>query len=161
MSYTPDNIVVGSASLTVDGVNVGLTQGGVTLRKSTEFVDVDADQLGGVARKVATFERMFLSTTLLEATLANLHKAMNEPSANLVSGSRLNLGSATPEAVEHTLVVVGKGPSGAVRTWTFYRAIIVEDVEHLAGSRESASSIPVGFELLKDTDNDNLFGYCE
>lgn len=152
-----NNIIVGAASLSIDGVDVGYTQGGVSLRKSTDFVDVDADQLGGVARKVATFERMFLSTTLLEATHANMRRMLNEPSGALI-GSQLNLGSASPAAQEHTLTVTGVAPSSGVRTYSFYRAIAVDEVEHLIGSRDAPGVIPVGFELLKDPNNGNRFG---
>jgi len=153
-----NNIIVGSAALSIDGVDVGYTQGGVSMRKSTDFVDVDADQLGGVARKVATFERMFLSTTLLEATHANLRRLLNEPTGAL-SGSNLNLGSASPAAQEHTLTVVGQAPSSGTRTYSFFRAIAVDEVEHLIGSRDAPGVIPVGFELLKDPDNGNRFGF--
>ena len=153
-----NNIIVGAASLSIDSVDVGFTQGGVSLRKATDFVDVDADQLGGVARKVATFERMFLSTTLLEATHTNLQKLLNEPTDAII-GSQLNLGSSSPAAQEHTLTVTGEAPDGGERTYTFYRAISVDEVEHLIGSRDAPGVIPVGFELLKDPDNGNRFGF--
>ena len=154
-----DNIIVGSASLSIDGVDVGYTQGGVTLRKSNEFVDIDADQLGGVARKVNTFERMFLSTTLLEVTRENMQKIMNEPSAHL-TGSQLNFGSASPTTTEYELTVTGEAPgTSTTRTYTFYRAIPVDEVEHMIGSRDTASVLPVGFELLKDDEHDDQFGW--
>lgn len=153
-----NNIIVGPASLSIDGVDVGYTQGGISARKSMEYVDVDADQLGGVARKVATFERMFLSTTLLESTRVNLQKALNEPASNL-GGSTLAFGQADVTASEHTLTVTGDAPNGGTRTYTFYRAILVDEVEHLLGSRDTASTLPIGFELLKDPANANRFGH--
>ena len=153
-----NNIIVGPASLSIDSVDVGFTQGGVSLRKANEFVDVDADQLGGVARKVQTFERMFLSTTVLEATATNIKNLMNEPAANLI-GSQLDFGSGDPAAQEYELRVTGDGPSAGTRTYTFYRAISVDEVEHLIGSRDAPSVIPVGFELLKDPAQGNKFGY--
>lgn len=152
-----ENIIVGSASLKVNGVDVGFTQGGITLRKSNEYVDVDADQLAGVARKVPTFERMFVTTTLLEATRDNMQNVMNEPDSNK-SGSHFSFGSGDPVTREFELTVTGDGPDGGTRTYTFYRAISVDDIEHLIGSREAPSVIPVGFELLKDPDNGNRFG---
>lgn len=157
-----NNIIVGPASLSIDGTDVGYTQGGVSLRKSNEFVDVDADQLAGVARKVQTFERMFLTTTMLEITLTNMRNVMNEPSGNERTGSHLDFGHSDPVASEYTLTVTGDAPTAGgftTRTYTFYRAISVDEVEHLIGSRDAASVLPVGFELLKDPAKDSKFGY--
>ena len=156
-----NNIIVGSASLSIDGVDVGYTQGGITMRKSNEFVDIDADQLAGVARKVNTFERMFLSTTMLEVTRANMQKMFNEPTSSL-TGSQLSFGSGSPTTTEYVLTVTGKAPGSsttAVRTYTFYRAIPVDEVEHMIGSRDTPGVIPVGFELLKDDTHGNTFGW--
>jgi len=153
-----NNIIVGAATLAIDGVDIGYTQGGVTFRKSTEYVDVDADQLGGVARKVPTFERFFVSTTLLEATRANMQKILNEPASNL-GGSTLAFGEGTITSSEHVLTVVGKAPNSGTRTYTFYRAISVDDVEHVIGARDAPGMIPAGFELLKDPANKNRTGH--
>lgn len=154
-----NNILIGAASLKMNGTDIGYTQGGVSLRKAKEFVDVDADQLAGVARKECTFERMFLTTTLLEATRANLQRAMMEPNAN-ASGTQLSFGSNSPTTTEYQLTVTGKAPNGQTRTYIFWRAIPVDDVEHLIGSRDQASVIPIGFELLKDPAHNGNFGFC-
>ena len=162
MAGVPNNIVVGPATLKINGTDVGFTQGGVSLRKSNEFVDVDADQLAGVARKVQTFERMFLTTTMLEAVINNMRDVMNEPAGNKRSGSHLDFGHSSPAAQEYELTVIGDAPlvgSLTVRTYVFYRAVSVDEVEHLIGSRDAPSVLPVGFELLKDTDHDSKFGY--
>jgi len=154
------NIIIGAASLAIDGVDVGYTQGGITMRKANELTEIDADQLAGVARKVTTFERMFISTTMLEATRENMQKIMNEPTGNL-TGSQLSFGSASPTTPEYVLTITGKAPGSATtRTYTFYRAIPVDEVEHMIGSRDTASVIPVGFELLKDDTHGNKFGWC-
>jgi len=109
---------------------------------------------------VNTFERMFISTTMLEVTRANMQKIMNEPTSNL-TGSQLNFGSASPTTTEYTLTITGQCPgTPTTRTYTFYRAIPVDEVEHMIGSRDTASVIPVGFELLKDDTHSNQFGWC-
>ncbi len=152
-----DKIIVGAATLLVDGVDVGFTQGGVTFRKASDTLDVEADQLAGVARKNTTFERAFVSTTMLEATLTNMRKAMNEPAAQQ-GGSSLIFGSASPVVTEHTLTVTGVGPDETTRTFTFYRAVPSEEVEHPIGMRDGVSVIPITFELLKDPANNDHFG---
>src|SRR3990167_10081722 len=144
-----NNILIGAASVAIDGVDVGYTQGGVTFRKASEYVDVDADQMGGVARKECTFERAYVNFTMLEVTLANMRRVMNEP-ASALTGSALNIGTASPAVQEHTLTLTGKGPTGYTRTYTFYRAVQVDDLEHMVGSREAPGTLPCGFECLKD-----------
>ena len=158
MPLDPDKIIIGPAQLSIDGTNVGYTSGGVTLRKSEDYIDIEADQLKGVARKEITSERMFLNTTLLESTLENLRLAMAEATSQTWSGSALGFGSANPVVVEHTLTVTGKGVDGKNRTYTFYRAVKVDEVEHMIGARDQVSQIPIGFELLKDPDQGNKFG---
>lgn len=153
-----NNILVGAASLKINGTDVGFTQGGVSLRKTKEFVDVDADQLAGVARKVCTFERMFLSTVMLEATRQNMQRVMNEPDSN-INGSQLSFGAGDPNALEYQLTAIGDAPNGGTRTYTFWRAISVDDTDHMIGSRDTASTVPVGFELLKDPAHANQFGF--
>lgn len=154
-----DNIIVGPASLQIDSIDVGFTQGGVQFRKTEEYLDVEADQVKGVMRKEITMERAFVTTTLLEATLYNLRQAMHEAPAQAWSGSALAFGSANPTAVEHVLTITGSAPEGGTRTYIFTRAIKVDEVEHMIGARDQASIIPIGFELLKDEDTGNRFGY--
>ncbi len=155
---TQTNIIVGAATLTVDGTDVGFTQGGVNFRKQTEYLDVDADQLAGVARKEKTFERGFVTTTLAEATLTNLRKAMAEPASQEFNGSGLNVGLASPAVVEHTITVTGKSNSTTgVRTYSFWRAILISELDHLIGARDAASVLPVEFEVLKDPTKNNTF----
>lgn len=155
-----NNIIVGAAQLTVDGTNVGLTQGGVQLRKQKDTFDVDADQLGGVARKVITFERMFLTTTLLEATQRNMQIAFNEPNSNLSGGSSLNFGTGSFENIEHVITVTGKAPGtvNKTRTYTFFRAVCTDEVTHMIGARDQAGILAFGCELLKDATQNNKFG---
>ena len=154
-AFDPENIIHGAAQLLVDGVNVGYTSGGVTLRRSREFLDIEADQAAGVIAKKVTMEKMFVSTTLLEATLANMLLALNAGTAGSGDG---DFGEAAPEANEHELTIIGKGPVGKTRTFTFYRAIISEDVETSLGSRENVNELPITFELLKDPSHATKFG---
>ena len=153
------NIIVGAAVLKVNGVDCGYTQGGVVLRYSPEYFDVEADQLGGIAKKEKIMEKMFVSTTLLEATLKNLQQAMNQPSANLISGTQLTFGEAALSSTEFALTITGKGPDGLDRTYNFYRAVSSEEVEFGAGYRDQASVIPITWELLKDEAHNSTFGY--
>ena len=157
------NIIVGPANISVDGVDVGYTQGGVSFKKALDYLDVEADQSKGVMRKEVTMERAHITTTLLESTLANMRTVFQEAASQAWSGSALAFGMANPVAIEHTLTITGKGPAVAgvskTRTYTFYRAIKVDEVDHMIGARDAASILPVTFELLKDENYGSRFGF--
>ncbi len=153
-----NKIIVGSAAISLDGTDLGFTTGGVVMRDQKDFLDIEADQNAGIVKKHVTMERQFVQTTLLQATLENLRKAMMEPASNS-TGSALNFGSASPAVQEHTLTLTGKGPDGNTRTWVWTRAIPHNDeVEHNVGMRDQVSSLPLSFECLKD-DGTGQFGY--
>lgn len=156
-----NNIIVGGATISVDGSDLGFTSGGVSWRHANDFFDVEADQLAGVARKAITFQRMFVTTILLEATLLNLRQAMGEPASQLFgAGTALALGQASPVVTEHTIVIRGNSPSGTTqRTLTLTRCVAVEEMEHVAGARDAASVVPIGFECMKDPAAGNTFGF--
>jgi len=153
-----DNIVVKAGTMSVDAIDVGHTEGGIRLRPEKTYYDVISDQVSGVARKHVVEEKMFILTQFLEGTLTNLLNALNEPAANAVDGSTLNLGSASPSVTEHTIVFVGGAPNSGTRTFTATRGIFVNQSEMVFGQRDGASAIPVEIELLKDEDNGNVFG---
>lgn len=155
MSYTATNIVHGPAAVLVDGVNVGYTTGGVTLRYAKELLRVPADQASGDVVIKVTKESMFVTTTLLESTVANIAMAMG---CSASTASSADFGSGSPTLTEHTVSIVGVGPNDCVRTFTFYRAMQVEDVEVAIGSREAVNEINFALELLKDPTHDNKFG---
>lgn len=160
MPNSVDEIIVGPATMSIDGTSVGYTEGGVTVRRSTEMLDIPADQLLSIAKKIKVLKRMFVSTTMLQATLGNLRDAMAEPVANLVSsGSQLDFGGTDSATREHVLSFTGPGEASATaRTWSFFRGVVTEELEHLIGSRVAPSVVPITFECLQDPDNNNKFG---
>lgn len=80
---TADNIIVGAASIYLDGVDIGFTKGGATVRYEQEQFEVAADQVVGIVRKARSLERMFVSTTMLEPTLERLRQAFMLPETSL------------------------------------------------------------------------------
>jgi len=155
MVNTVGNIIHGPAEISIDGVSVGFTEGGVTLRSARDLLRVMGDQATGVMKILVTSESMFLTTTLLETTAANLAKVINCSSSSATGGS---FGEASPTLTEHTVTVTGNGPGGATRTFSFYRAVQAEDVETMIGGREDVNKIPLALELMKDPTNNYLFG---
>lgn len=165
MATDRNKIIIGSATLSIDAVDVGHTTAGVNVRESRDFLDIEGDQIAGVIQKEITFERMFITTTLLETTLERIRIAMNMPSGNIVSsGSQLDFGSASPAVSEHQLIIVGKGiknPNGTrkVRTFTFFRCISINEIS-LVNQRDAVQMLEVEFECLKDETQNNKFGNC-
>ena len=155
-----NNIIIGYASMSIAGVDVGYTEGGVMLRKDVTYVDIEGDQASGIVKKHIALERYFLTTTLLEATLQNLQRVMQEREANLTVGSSLFFGGQDPTVTEYVVTVTGKGVNGKTRTYTFYRATPSENVEHPIGQRDAVSSVPLTFEVMKDSDNGDKIDYC-
>jgi len=144
-------ILVGKCTVTIDSVDVGYTQGGVTLRAQKDKLDVEADQAAGIVKKPTTLERMFVVFTMLQSSLSNFLLAFDEPAAGTGGSGTLDFGSADPATIEHTVAVTGPNASGAgLRTYTFYRAVRVENAETVVGNRAAVQQLPVTLELLKD-----------
>lgn len=157
---TVANIVVGRSTLSIDGTDVGFTTGGVQVRFVSNLLEIEADQLAGVAAIHVIDERMYLRTTLLEATITNLRIALMQPTSHAVGGSALFYGSGAPTVQEHVLTLAGKGPDQVDRTWTFYRAVPMNDeFEQSVGQRDAPSQIPISFQCLKDPLNGDRFAY--
>lgn len=158
MATDSGNIVVGAATVSIGGTDVGYTQGGVQISHSPTFVEVEADQKVGIAKIARSIERMYLRFTMLEVTLANLRTALMYPSSNLVSGgSKLYLGYNDACWVdEKAIVIVGKAPDCGTRTWTFSRCILKGERE-ISMTRDNPAMLAVEFEVLKD-DTTGYFG---
>jgi len=157
-SCSPENIILGAACICIDGVDVGLTTGGVTVRYDREFLDVEADQINGIARKGVQLERMFITTTLLEAALPQLQVAFGLPLANLTSATTLCLGyNNSCYLAEHQVAIFGPGPSCGCRTFTFDRVVSASTSIEYTMSRSQEVQVEVEFEVLKDC-NSTCFG---
>ena len=156
----PTNILVGAATFKIaavgqTAVDVGYTKGGTSVRYEPEFVDIMADQANGLVAKRRSSERMYVTTTFLEVTLARLQQAMGQPSANL-STSTLDLGTSDScSTPEWTITLVGVGADCSTRTFTFARAVAMGTREYTM-SREEETAFEVEFEILKDSNG--LFG---
>lgn len=140
------NIIVGPATISVEGTDLGFTKDGIKLRMERETVDVAADQVKGLVKKVKSLEKFMVSTTLLETTLENIAIAWDQIGPGSFGGN---------ETQEVAVVVVGPAPGGATRTFTMTRAVSVGESE-VTYSREEESALTVEFECLKN--NDGTFG---
>jgi hypothetical protein len=150
MATDSSNIIIGAATVSIGGVDVGHTFGGVTVRYVPTFIEVESDQAVGIARKGRSLERMYVTTTLLEVTLENLRKAMMQPLANLAGTSVLTLGYNNACWVdEHQIILTGPGPNCGTRIFTLSKCVSMGESEYQM-QRTQEVRFAVEFECLKD-----------
>ena len=153
MAETDTNVIVGAATLYIDGVDVGHLKEGVTVRMTRDYYDVEGQHRVGVIKKVKTKEAMFVATTCQEATLTRIREIWDQGSGT--AGTSIALGST--DTYEHTLIIVGPGPNGGTRTFTVYRAVSISEGAMPMSQTEEAA-LAIEFECLKDIDNQTRFG---
>jgi hypothetical protein len=162
MAGNADNIIIGAATVLLNGVDVGFTKGGVSIRFEREYCDIGADQAGGVIRKAKESEKMFVKTSFLEITLERLRIAWDQPSANyqtIASKPYLYFGQNDSCSINtHVIELIGTGLNCATRTFRIYKAIAISEAEYLM-TRDEETALEVEFECLKDSNNSNRFGF--
>src|SRR6478735_6725436 len=154
---------------------VGFTTEGIDLSFEPEFSDVEVDQLLDSAILFKTKQKVTFKTSLAEATLQNLARAIGQLDTEGVAGG--NPGVVTSDATwgdtagdtrtlgirggslgdfpqERGIVAVANGPrvtgKTTERVFEAYRAISVESVG-VAVKRNEVTSFPVSFRCLPGT----------
>ena len=139
------NLFVGPATLYVDGVNVGWTRGGLRMRvNKSMWARPSLDGLGAESL-VKQSEAYYLSTVLVETTMANLRHAWGINEAAV--GRRVDIGGSTTIPT-HTLRFVVKDDFMEAY---FYKVSAVDFGEIIYGSSKQDIFIPITFRLLLDT----------
>lgn len=145
------NIVTAAGTICLDGVDLGLTRGGVTVVFERDFIETEADQIRGIAVRSLESERVYVRTTLLELTLENLQIAWGQPSDNLTGGTTLCLGyNADCGMPEHSMVIKTKGPQCGCRTFVFDTVVNVTSSSEYKMDRTESTGVDVEFEVLVD-----------
>jgi len=150
---TCSNILHGIASVSVDGSDVGYTEGGVEIEKGFEVFEKLVDQELDACDIVPTQYTMIARTQFAEATLENLKIAWNEPSSIVTtvgppSFRTLNLGYQQT-IPEHELIFIGYSPAGLQRKFTLWRAKSI-DSSAMSLQKTEKVVIPVTFRCLPD-----------
>jgi hypothetical protein len=157
MSVNKLNICISKTSMTlsVGGVDVGYTKGGVDQEVASEYYRVIADQSLTPVKTSMTGRTCHIRTTLLEGTLNMLRIACNLNATALVSSS---LSFDNSENGEVELIFTGKGPNDTTRTATFFSCVAMGAV--VAPYRKDAeTSYAVDFEVMWN-DTYSKFGTC-
>lgn len=166
MAGNAANVAIGAASVCVNGSDIGYTTGGVKLQYQPTFVEVRADQSGGVIRRFKQEERLFVEFELIEITLQRIAEIFGYPNSNLFTGSGtgigdcLYIGYASGCSIEEVeMVILSPAPNCCTREWTFPVAISVSEAQ-LNFQRDQEQRISARFEILKQSDG--TFGkVCE
>lgn len=154
-TVTVANILVGAATLKIDGADVGAISGGLAVVKATDVYAVEVDNVRAAVKHIPVKESFSVKTNMAEATLNNLRIVWNIPlnkldnaPAELNADAKLQIGLSTG-IVEHTLEATGVAPDGRTRVYRTYRAVSVRAAEH-AYLRTKETLLPVEFDILPD-----------
>lgn len=152
MAVTTANIIVGAGTLSLGGIDVGATSGGVTMSRTAQYLDVTTDQHKVTLKKYLTSDKRFVKTSLLEATLENLALAWGgvvTTAAGPPATDTLTMG-IDDEPATKTISFVGPAPGTyKTRTFTHSLAVNMANSEH-SYKKDGETMIPVEFELLAD-----------
>jgi len=150
MATDANNIILGAATISFGGVDLGHTTGGTEYRYEPADLAVESDQSNGVVKKFRTLEKMFVKTTMLEITLENLRIAFMQPPGNKFSNKLIMGYNDACWTDEQAVVLVGKSPSCGTRTVTFTKCVTINN-KTVSMQRDAVTELEVEFECLKDS----------
>lgn len=150
MAIDKTKILVGIGTISVDGGDVGPTEGGMAIEKQLDVYEKEVDQVLDAVELVPTKWGVEVSTNLAYATLENLKKVWNEAAAIVdVPATRtlpIGLRQVLPE---HEIIFKGKSPEGLARTYTAFRAVFWKASAHSL-QKGDKTIFPVSFRCLPD-----------
>ena len=141
--------------LKIGGVDVGGTLGGVNVTQEDSWFEITCDQIFGISKKKLTDRRMRITFSVAEGTLANIQKAMAQPSANL-SGSTLYFTDDEQGTIALEFEV--DAPDGGGKRIYYFAICYISAGEH-AYTKDGQTVYPVEVEALPDPDNSDRYGY--
>ena len=156
------NVIVGKSNLSVDGSDVGFTQGGVRIRVVKDLWERPSLKGVGISAVVKLDERFIVSTYLAEPTLTNIINAWDLNTSDLSDGGVIKKGfGGGSDVTEHTLVFTGSAPGeGKTRKVGFYKVVSC-DFGDILNSPSKPVIVPCSFEALLDENkgHGNMVGY--
>jgi len=142
-------------TLSISGVDLGpTTEDGVTFVVNQTHFDHKIDQQVGTIKKVLTNREVVIGLSMVEATLARLHIALNLAAASL-SGSSLTIDSS--EAPEAQMLMVGVAPDANARSFILDAAVVRGSLNTMAGAKNNPNYLPIEVEAIL-SDDGSRFG---
>lgn len=152
----PTNIVIGMAAENTLKVgaygesealarDAGFIKGGIAIEHSESAREIKVDQALGAIDKIVTDEDMKVKLSLAEPTLANIALAFGYA----YESGEFSFGDKASQTCR-TLYINVKGPNGANRKFTFWKARPTGKTSQ-AYKRDNETVIDVEFDILTDT----------
>lgn len=159
MTVTVTNLLAGPATLyladfgtaepaTADATpgvgwtDAGGTDGGARLVVSQTYTPLTVDQIAGPVGSRLTDRTVTVATSLAEATLANLRRALNQTGTGTTLEVDSEISNEEPEYA--AVMLVGQKPGGGNRLVILRRALSTESIE-MAWTKDGKTMIPVTF----------------
>lgn len=118
---TSTNVKIGVCSVSLNGTDLGHTEGGVEVVYSPEYADILVDQYGKTAvDKVLIGEKFMVKVPLAESVLANIKRAMPT-------------GTATPSDASPTKITMGR--SSGYKLSTFATRLVLHPIANAGSNR--------------------------
>jgi hypothetical protein len=127
--------------------DVGGTNGGITIRVTKEFAELEVDQLIETAERRCTKIETVLATSLAEPTLENLTRALNQDPATAISAGTgyeaIDVVAADPFVpIYQAIIIDGRAPAGKRRRVIARKAVNTQDMEK-AYAKGDQTLVPV------------------
>lgn len=129
------NVDIGPCSVSLQGIDLGHTEGGVEVTYEPEFVDLHVDQYGNTNVESALLgEKLSAKCMLAEVTIANLHRAItNSTLATSGANKMLKLGTDAGvlqsqfggQLILHPLHNLANDLS---EDWTLYKVVVKANI---------------------------------
>jgi len=144
---------LGFNGLEIDGVDLGGTDGEVTITKTTTWYERKCNEVMGKMGKVPIDCTVTLSFTLTEATLENLRRVWNEKAALSETAEAKALFIGVPSNTFHTITLYGINHYGKDRKYIFYNCCNAGGGSHSL-KRDSDTFFPMEWEVYGDPTKD-------
>ena len=135
---------------TVSGVDLGCTQGGVTVSYNYEKQDIFCDQTLAAVDTSITSESAEVTVSMLETSLDKLRLAIaNATYDESVSERKIGVGGQTSLSYVPLMLEIADDQTGLLTTWTFFK-VLSNGIE-VNFERDNPTACAVTFTAYADT----------
>jgi len=136
---------------TVSGVDVGCTQGGVSVSYSFEKTDIFCDQTLPAVETSITSETAEVTLNMLESDAVNLNLAIQQTTyiENAGVEKKVGVGGITTITFVPLKLEITDNDTGNLTTWTFFR-VLTNGIE-VNFERDNPTQVAVSFTAYADT----------
>ena len=124
---TTTNLIMGTYKLCLNGVDLGATDGAVTVSQSNEYNEIYTGQSTSMITKARTRQNVSVTATMLNLSLDKLRVYYGVKEGLVSTGLAVTADEGCSFPEEHTLTITGPGLGCGVRNIHFPRVIITPD----------------------------------